>query len=464
MKYKEELFWILDKEGERGWNAERCQGNIDFVHSLGLKCDCVGWCSLDLGSPRADEILEKIELFCRENGWKARGHYTRTVIDFESDWYEFRLSNYDSRQVTSKTMLTATDGSTIYAPDIKAFLCTNPVPVDCWNEIIVPDRFRKACLRNHLSGVEFCWVRDKGRYEAEQYFWIYVDQRIPRIGTEKDLRYSEEKRQLPYGYYPKTEHYEKICRLGGYVPRLTELVYDLNFHLSDCYRRADLPEGGIAFAYPRQYGTRRILIHKDTVELLIKEKALSAHSLRPVWVVDEFPEGYSVCDTKDFSRPTAECIAMMQKQYEQLKETSRPIRKISEKEALKSMRRAKREQKEYFKKAMSKKQSESLMETEYAPLIPYYLVANGGCLSDEYELLSYEAALEATKEFAASMKKEELLEEKLEGLVFTNCANGDVVLLCTDGRVVRFSHEEPEILEQWPSMAQFVFDAIADDE
>ena len=41
MKYTEKLSWILDTP-DRQYHDEKVRRNIDFVHSLGLKCDCVG--------------------------------------------------------------------------------------------------------------------------------------------------------------------------------------------------------------------------------------------------------------------------------------------------------------------------------------------------------------------------------------------------------------------------------------
>ena len=74
MKYSEVLHWILDKPGTTLHNQdEKFHKNIEFVHSLGLKCDCVGWCMMDLSNPRTPEILSSISTFCKENGWKARG-------------------------------------------------------------------------------------------------------------------------------------------------------------------------------------------------------------------------------------------------------------------------------------------------------------------------------------------------------------------------------------------------------
>ena len=71
LKYREELDWILYKSGmmnrETGYSR-----SIAIVHSPGLKCDCVGWSTLDLSKSGTEGILDKIEAFCREDGWQVR--------------------------------------------------------------------------------------------------------------------------------------------------------------------------------------------------------------------------------------------------------------------------------------------------------------------------------------------------------------------------------------------------------
>ena len=109
---------------------------------------------------------------------------------------------------------------------------------------------------------------------------------------------------------------------------------------------------------------------------------------------------------------------------------------------------------------MPKTRSATLSDTQYAPVAPYYLIANGGFLSDEYEFLPYERAIVDTNEFMAQLSTEELLEEKPEGIVFAKCPDGDSILLCANGVVIRFSHEEPVETAQWPSLAQFFFDTV----
>ena len=69
-------------------------------------------------------------------------------------------------------------------------------------------------------------------------------------------------------------------------------------------------------------------------------------------------------------------------------------------------------------------------------------------------------AIEENIVFQENLSKEELLDTKPEGVVIGRCPDGDAILLCNDGKVVRFSHEEPVAVEQWPTLAQFFVDAI----
>ena len=66
MNYKEHLTWILDKKNHR-FGDDKYQENIDFVHSLGKKCDCVGWSELDLDEPDVDvsyTLKSKEQMYC----------------------------------------------------------------------------------------------------------------------------------------------------------------------------------------------------------------------------------------------------------------------------------------------------------------------------------------------------------------------------------------------------------------
>ena len=154
----------------------------------------------------------------------------------------------------------------------------------------------------------------------------------------------------------------------------------------------------------------------------------------------------------------ASCLQNSITEYEKLKKTERPLRLFSEKDALKLLRFAKKERKEDFKKALPK--AIDVAETSYAPVLPYYMIANGGYLSDEYEFLSYNEANAENAHFIEELRAEELLDDKPNGVVFAKCPDGDRILLCENGNVIRFSHEEPTVIEEWVNLAQFIVDAI----
>ncbi len=448
MEFKEKLLWILDKRNHR-FNDDKYQENIDFVHSIGKKCDCVGWSELDMDESDADEVLDKIRAFCKEQGWRARGWYDRTYTDVESDWHEIKTESFKENTKLDKIPVETQTGGEIYLNVISAYHEIDIAPKGFRN-VCVPDRFRKACIENGITDVDFCWVQDKGRYEAEQYFYIFPHRQIPRIAYD---RYIDKKQKA------------RLQSLGGYLRKIASIFYDLDhIHLQDCYLKEDMPSGGIVCVYcPSTYdfcGRYTVLIHRDVAEMLINEKALSRSNLSPACIVDKCPEGYDLDKTGVSPIPTKEYMENCFKAYEKLKAKGRPEYIIKEKEALKFLRKTKTERKEDFNKRLTKKAAESITDTLYSRVLPYYLVSDGGLLSDEYTFLSYAESLKATEEFFESLEKEELLEAKPDGVVIATCADGDYVLLTEGEKVIRFSHEVPEGISDWQSIAKFFVEAI----
>ena len=450
MKIIETLDWILDNDDKSIADDDKYRLNIEFVHSLGLKCDCVGWSKLDLQNSRANEILSAIDSFCKKNGWKARGIYTRTYADYTSDWYEIVPAAFKDNTLYDSYECESERGETVEIFNLRAYHELRPSPKWWYESILVPERFRDACVRHGITDVDFCWARDKGKYQAEQYFHLYCNKQIPTIAEGRNIT---------------IEDRDKIDALGGYLPKIADIFYKLQLiDLQECYIESDVPNCNIALAYcPKTFtycGRNKFLIHKDFAQKLLQEKAISQSDLIPAVVAKELPSGYTLSHTVMPDRPIASCMQKSIAEYEKLKSTERPLRLISEKDALKLLRLAKKERKEDFKKALPKAKFDGIAETSYAPILPYYLIANGGYLSDEYELLSYDIATEENMLFTEELLTEELLEIKPDGIVIAKCPDGDKVLLCTDGKVIRFSHEEPVATEEWVSLAQFIADAI----
>lgn len=456
MKYSEELLWILDSPDGFGSTLEAQNETIqictDFVHSLGLKCDCVGWCKMDLSSPRTPEILTKISEFCKENGWRARGWYTREYTDVQSDWYELLPSVFKDNTLSDDIETISANGKKINTSVIRAFHELSVGPKEWGEDIYVPERFYKFCLQHNIDEADFCWAKDKGKYEAEQYFHIYGKHLIPQIALDYDI---------------KKTNTRLIKAAGGWLPEIADTFHEIqHIDLQDCYLIDDLPDSVIAYAYiPHTFSTcgrHSILLHKDIVQPLLQQKILSSNSLRPAVTVKSLPGGYSLKKTKPIERPTRKFMKMMLEEYEKLKNTPRPVRMVPKKDALKILRIAKKERKEDFKKALPKSKSQFLQNTDYNVLIPYYSIANGCYLSNEYELLPSAQAMAENEEFQEHLAKEEWIDSKPKGIVIGRCPDGDVVFLCNNGTVIRINHEEPVILEQWPTLPQFFVDTVSD--
>lgn len=260
MKKQESISWILDRphteieELERKYPdkkeylkhhgihfEESIRRRIEFVHSLGLKCDCVGWCSLDLDRPDIDEILDKIEAFCKEGGWLARGGYGCRYTDFDSDWYEIFADSND---------YSSTDQGSPYA--IRAYSNRNKPFLYGWGckvPAVVSEKFREVCLKHNIPGIDFCWAKDIGKYEATQYAFMYPRTRLKTIACDFGLRYSDQfspyrkhdgsfvyrhtRDYVKHGRHSKL--YRRLQKIGGHLPRLAEIFYDFQFNLQDYY-------------------------------------------------------------------------------------------------------------------------------------------------------------------------------------------------------------------------------------
>ncbi len=456
MQYTERLDWILDKVRGRGMpDNEKIRRNIDFVHSLGLKCDCVGWCKLDLADPKAWEILDRIGEFCRSDGWKARCIYTREYQETESDWLELKTVPFREQTMSgSGESVQAENGKCWEYQPIRAYQESGAGPKD-WDHICVPERFRDACLKHGLAAEsEFFWIRDVGKYEAEQYFALLPRQRLSRAAAAFSANQK-----------PKLHAHA----VGGHFPQVAQVFHEIQMlDLPVVYFREDMPERGMVSvdyraAKDSAYSIRRVLIHRDMAEILLREKGITPAQLKPALVLDQIHSGYQELKLKPQPRPLAAHLEKSLREYEAFKTKPRPRRAVSEKDALTQLRRAKRDRNEDFEKPLSKAKAEALESTPYGALIAYYRIANGGNLDEEgeYRWLPHAEALEENGAFQADLAAEETLEAKPNGVVFAKCADGDAVLLCGDGTVIRFSHEEPAAIAQWPSLAQFLFEALS---
>ena len=245
-QFDEYLFWILDgpvrrkglssKQDRQEWDEE-IRKKISFVHTLGLKCDSVGWSSLDLSDPKSGEILLRIKAFCDENDFRARGEYERAHRVTDCQWYRLLGGDFfrDAECYPEADRLDVQNGGErnkrILLNQIKAYTLIGNKPRSSYQERCVSEDFMKVCDERKLTGLKYCWLKDAGKYRGTQYFAVAPKARIPRVIYDSELMYevqnTEEIKDLPI--------FARIQELGGSLPNVAQVFTDLRIHLDSCY-------------------------------------------------------------------------------------------------------------------------------------------------------------------------------------------------------------------------------------
>lgn len=387
--------------------------NIDFVHSLGLKCDSVGWCSLDLNRPDINTLLDRINTFALKERLYLRGNYGRRVADYDSEWYLLE-SIYLSNGEWNYVNVYDRNGNSLIIDEVYAYKVPKFVNV-LWDNKLphVNEDIRKCCLNHGFSGVDFYWIRDIGRYNATQFFGLIIENIVPEFACDRYLSYCDSNKNN----YKRFDHsvdsplYQKYLELGGALPKLSQMFYDLSINLPIQLPRNKMPESDFTYInFCRgDYTVHYSLIKKHAADILINEKVIRKEYLTPVMLYDVEPKGYHIQTSETIMYPSDIVIKKLELDYEKLKKTPKPERKVSEKDALKLFRSIKRLRPNEFSKCLSKKKLETLIATPYEVLSSYYSIADGGYLSDEYCFLSYSDSLKETHAYTEEVEKEELL-------------------------------------------------------
>ncbi len=453
---RERFDWILDEKSWSYATQDACiAARRAFIAALGLKSDSVGWCKLELDDPRRETVFRAIADFCRDGQWSPRGVFSRTCAEEAPEWFTLRTTYFKDSSTGgySPDLVPMVNGLTGQYKQLRAFHEPSPGPrylphmtesVVC-PDTCVPERFRNACL-SLGADAEFFWLRDAGKFRAEQYFALTAHP-VPQIGL---------------AWHLDTADASAMQALGGHLAQTAALCPRLRIHLPEAFLRRDLPAGGLAWAHRNALRSDEValdivLVHRDLAKALLERKALAPSALQPALVADELPEGYALYPTHTQHRPTAEAVARSITAYEAFRQVERPVRLVTEKEALTRLRAAKRQRKADFRRPLPKT---AALTGPREALAAYYHVADGAILSDEYEWLSVASAEAAQTEYDDGMSREEV---RIPGTVIARCADGDTVLLAAEG-VLRVSHEVPEVIDQWPNVPQFLCDALEDGE
>lgn len=443
-KYIKEKFTFIP-DSMRFRDEELYSASRRFLKDLGLKGDYVGWSEIENPSP---EQLELLFSKAKTEKMRIRGTYELTLgPEYESEWYEIEGMPLSwAAQPTERENYE--DGEkTFYLCNIRGYAMPHNITVtsrtlcdfSCFREDV-----KKAVIENGFTGIEFLWIPDVGRFEARQYYEAFPKAMIPWC-------YENIYDRLDYDI--KASDFELLSENSQIIAKNCNA---LTFSLPLAVERALLPDCDFAGIYSHLTHNHRLLTRKHCRDFLIEEGFLKPEHFIPVIIVDNITEKEAkpLLKIKSgiFTPVTQKVRDEIEAKYKKHCKKTKPKRITTEKIAVQKLRVAKKENGEYYGKRTSEK---ILKDVPDERLIPYYKIANGGVLSDEYTFFSVKEAQEETTDFWKEQELEntDIIPEK--AVVFAGTADGEHIILFPDGKVVRYQRGERDFAFEWPAPEHF---------
>jgi hypothetical protein len=406
-----------------------------IYNSMGLKLYSVAWTEIELTPKNIQMLLEAFkELKEKRVVYPSAGHIYETLSEesvTESEWFSIRtdtVNNYEKD-------LTIDDGY----PFSKAY--QYPPYVHIQGHFVSED-FKALVEKEKLTGVDFLWAEDKGKYVAKQWYAMRATQAIgrgfdtpwfdnaiykefqtvssPKAFVEKMVKDGYTIDGEKYLHTKRAEYeqtFSKKNRIGiTYFPavavgdRLSSnpllnnlihqfsliggLVNGLVISTVPRFLEQYLPQSDFAYYWKgadnEGHQAERVLCFRKKVkELLLSNAMIKEETISPLAIYDRLPEGcMDLANNTEYppSIYTDEVFNALKNEEqirrEKFNKKNLPRRVPNIKNTLKLLRHTKKEQADSSLKGMSKKKIEEFIESMEIILPTYWLevlkISNGG--------------------------------------------------------------------------------------
>lgn len=450
-KYTEELLWILDNVTVNGSllkDDDKYAFNRNFVKSLGLKSDVVGWCTLQ-EKTMTDDTINRIIAAADNVDCSVRGHYTfRLSPEYEHEWYLLQEPRYHSYDDISLDFT----GNAIKAAHIFAYKHTEPI-LENGLVTLLSEKTVNA-LREGGYGEEFqaIWVPDKGKYRARQYFEIAPRKYVTTIYSDFVSGDREKQLKIYAEYYG-----ENASLVSSLLDEVQMLSLPLGVDADDIGQERII---GITSYTGNGHKTNCVIVRASVRKYLIENNI----------VPEKYFEGVIVFDANDESKKawikkaaqssifTEDIISRRNQSYQAFLKKEKPELIVSEKQAIALLKRKKKDDAASFGKALSEKNASLLPD---ARLCPYYKVSDGGYVNDEYHYLPSSRLAELQQQFENELAYEGLISISFDGAtVFGANAEGEYLILHKNGSVMLYTMGEYQATIEWKSLEAFFYEEL----
>lgn len=435
---REKISWIvdcLDKSDE--YHKSRA-----FVHSFGLKCDSVGWCSMEIKDDKDIELIEEIGEKIREVGGRGRCCYEKEEFDVDTEWYLLKPSASCEYE---------------YERGIKGYkIAKKNHMADAGDFIVANQKFVDYCVENQFSGVDFVFVKDIGRYKSDTHYAI--------IPTDCVLKATSFAIELPTIHnIARRNICEKIDELGGNLVSISKSFKTMQFvFIPIMISKDDENENDFCYVAYEEYGRVDTLVRKKVADKLLENNLVKKSELVAVRYCDleKHKELMANCRKNEFIE--ADTIKEWAKNREKYEKKNKPVFTPNEKDAVKKLRKAKKERPEDFDKGLKTKLLEE-MDDSLVVLKSIYKISNGCFLDDEFELFKYELIQSETAEFFEDNSSDEVVFEELQlnnSHIIGRVMNGDSIIIRQDKSVIIYDHEDPFNSVVYDNIWGLLFDIV----
>jgi hypothetical protein len=472
-----------------------------FVHSLGLKVHSGSWSDIDLDSPVIHDFLEKASgLICAGDavffGFNFLSQQLVASAAEPCEWYLLQ-----PKAVLNSQRL-GTGVETVKAYTLPANVHATYSQDSIWSPH-VSERFKAAVEEGGLTGTDFLWVRDTGKYRAAQWF---IPIALKPMGRGVDHPWFDPSTlKGPSSWQPTSPGF----RTGVWQFDLKQLRENLHFEdsvypkLFDLYRESQrrsisthkltissyrrflrdfLPDTDFAFVWyggdgeSKESSLRRtgLCLNETARRILLERKIITDEELEPIAVLDAPPEGCALLDgTAPLPGPAytpADIEAArrtLAPAWRKHLVSAKPIRTVSMLEAVRLLRKRKRLRPADFSRGLGESRIASLKSTFPGDWLAVLRVSDGGSLNDECLLLKadeFSDIAEHTRDLIADAFDDYPYERPHVPVAMAD--NGDWYSLemgeqeAASCRVSRVSHEDLSVVHTWDSIAMFIFDML----
>jgi len=265
----------------------------------GVKTNTAG---LALDSPQFEHLYKSLKelsetgLFTKEIGSAAiSGEFTFALDPNASGWEWFEIRPHTRSSI-----------------DFNSWACRAdrmPTGLTWVDNNFMTERSRRVIEEAGLSGLEFTWVRDVGRYKAEQ--WDHAMATNP-LGRGLDHPFLDTTKFNQPDYVKRWASPEE-WRFGKWWLKKSEFSSTARFGVAALDGLAGLcsPDAlevkgfrqmlrefipATDFAYVWSYALPSLCCNARAREVLLKSKLLAAEDFSPIWIWDEAPKGAVILD------------------------------------------------------------------------------------------------------------------------------------------------------------------------